>query len=65
MTKIELLACAARCDVLAEACLDPRVAEKLRQLGCDYRELAGKAPPIPPEVLQPRGCALTRARRTG
>jgi hypothetical protein len=43
MTKSELLACAVRCDRLAEVCRDLLVAEKLRQLGRDYRELAGQS----------------------
>ena len=36
----ELLAHAARCDRLAEACADPTVAEKLRKLAEDYRQLS-------------------------
>jgi hypothetical protein len=38
----ELLSHAARCNRLAEVCLDPAVAEKLRQLADDYWELAGQ-----------------------
>ena len=49
MTKIEeLLSHAARCNHLAEVCLDRAVAEKLRQLAQDYWELAGQ----PPEHFQ-------------
>jgi len=33
---------AARCDRLAQACYDAGVAETLRQLANDYRELANK-----------------------
>jgi len=49
MTKAEeLLSHAARCNRLAEICLDRAVAEKLRQLAQDYWELAGQ----PPERFQ-------------
>ena len=41
MTTIEeLLRHAERCDRLAEICTDLMIAEKLRQLSGDYRELA-------------------------
>jgi len=49
MIKVEeLLSHAARCNRLAEVCLDRAVAEKLRQLARDYWELAGQ----PPERFQ-------------
>ena len=41
MTKAqELFDHATRCDQLAEVCRDAVVAEKLRQLARDYRDLA-------------------------
>jgi hypothetical protein len=55
MTKVEeLLSHAARCNRLAEVCLDRAVAEKLRQLAQNYRELAGQPPGDFPRV-SPRG----------
>ena len=44
MTEQELLAHATRCNRLAEVCLDPVVANKLRALAQDYRRFA-KYPP--------------------
>jgi hypothetical protein len=43
MNKVEeLLSHAARCNRLAEVCLDRTVAEKFRHLARDYWELAGQ-----------------------
>ena len=43
MTRVEeLLSHAERCNRLAEVCLDPAIAEKLRQLAQNYWELAGQ-----------------------
>ena len=36
----DLTSHAARCDWLAQACSDPVIAEKLRRLAQDYRDLA-------------------------
>jgi hypothetical protein len=41
MTKLEhIWSHAARCDRLAEVCTDPAIAQKLRRLAQDYRNLA-------------------------
>jgi len=42
MTEEQLLSHALRCANLAEACLDPIVANKLRALAQDYRHFAKK-----------------------
>ena len=44
MTEEQLLSHALRCANLAEACLDPIVANKLRALAQDYRRFAKKFP---------------------
>jgi hypothetical protein len=44
MTEEQLLCHALRCANLAEACLDPVVANKLRALAQDYRRFAKKFP---------------------
>ena len=40
MTEEQLLSHAARCARLAETCLDPLVANKLRALARDYQDFA-------------------------
>lgn len=48
MTEEQLLTHAARCTRLAETCLDPVVAKKLRALALDYQNFAKQPPDRPP-----------------
>jgi hypothetical protein len=43
MTEEQLLAHAARCNRLADLCLDPAVAKKLRALAQDYEQFIRQA----------------------
>lgn len=43
-TVMELLSHASRCEQFAETCVDAAVADKLRQLARDYRDLAEQQP---------------------
>jgi hypothetical protein len=60
MTEEQLLSHARRCSSLADACLDPAVARKLRALADDYRAYARynadrSKDADAPELLPPRG----------
>ena len=63
MTTIEdLLRHAERCDRLSEICTDLTIAEKLRQLAGEYRELATHQPrPFKARLDAPKERSLTSA----